>query len=126
MAAPNNSKEIILEGQIDGTSDTLRVALLNNSTAYTFDPDNHTNVDDVIDGGEMEKEDHEWQQPVIEASELIEGLTEPDQTVCDPMCGSGTFGVAALRSNRRAVLIDVDEKAVAKTRERVGEVVLDE
>jgi 16S rRNA G966 N2-methylase RsmD len=81
---------------------------------------------DVIDGGEMEKEDHEWQQPVIEASELIEGLTEPDQTVCDPMCGSGTFGVAALRSDRRAVLIDVDEEAVAKTRERVSEVVLDE
>ena len=51
MAAPNNAKEILLEGQIDGTSDTLRVALLNNTTSYTFDPDNHTNVDDVIDGG---------------------------------------------------------------------------
>jgi 16S rRNA G966 N2-methylase RsmD len=81
---------------------------------------------DVIDAGGMEKEDHEWQQSVIEASELIEGLTEPNQIVCDPMCGSGTFGVAALRSNRRAVLIDVDQEAVAKTRERVSEVVLDE
>jgi len=46
--------------------------------------------------------------------------------VCDPMCGSGTFGVAALRSNRHAVLIDVDKEAVEKARERVGEVVFNE
>lgn len=81
---------------------------------------------DVISTGEMEKGEHEWQQSVIEASELIEGLTEPNEIVCDPMCGSGTFGVAALRSNRRAVLIDIEEEAVAKTRKRVSEVVSNE
>jgi 16S rRNA G966 N2-methylase RsmD/DNA-binding MarR family transcriptional regulator len=81
---------------------------------------------DVISIGEMEKGEHEWQQPVIEASKLIEGLTEPNDIVCDPMCGSGTFGVAALRSDRRAVLIDIEEEAVAKTRKRIGEVVFNE
>jgi site-specific DNA-methyltransferase (adenine-specific) len=81
---------------------------------------------DVIDTGSREKTDHDWQQPVIEAAELIDGLTEPNDTVCDPMCGSGTFGVAALRSGRQAVLIDTDEEAVRTTRERVSEVVSDE
>lgn len=51
MALPNNAKEILMEGQIDGTTDTIKVALLNNQTAYTFDPDNHEFVADVIDGG---------------------------------------------------------------------------
>jgi hypothetical protein len=51
MAVPNNTKEILMEGQIDGTTDTLKVALLNNQTAYTFDENNHAFVSDVIDAG---------------------------------------------------------------------------
>jgi len=51
MALPNNAKEILMEGQIDGTTDTLKVALLSNATAYTFDENNHSFVSDVIDGG---------------------------------------------------------------------------
>jgi len=51
MALPNNAKEILMEGQIDGTTDTLRVALLSNATAYTFDENTHETVADVIDGG---------------------------------------------------------------------------
>jgi len=51
MALPNNAKEILMEGQIDGTTDTLKVALLSNATAYTFDENTHETVADVIDGG---------------------------------------------------------------------------
>ena len=82
-------------------------------------------VHDVIDIGTRSKANHDWQQPVIEASALIEALTEPNDTVLDPMCGSGTVGVAALRSDRRTVLVDADETAVETARERVGEVIGD-
>lgn len=83
-------------------------------------------INDVIDTGTMEKSDHDWQQSVIEASELVEKFTEPNDLICDPMCGSGTTGVAALRNDRRALLIDIDDDAVGTARERIGKVVADD
>jgi len=38
------------------------------------------------------------------------------------MCGSGTTGVAALRKERRTLLVDVDEDAVMTTRRKIAEV----
>jgi site-specific DNA-methyltransferase (adenine-specific) len=77
---------------------------------------------DVIDIGDQEKDDHEWQQSVIEAEQLIEWVTEPNDLICDPMCGSGTTGVAALRKERRTLLVDVDEDAAMTTRRKIAEV----
>lgn len=51
MALPNDVKRAFLAGEIAPATDTLRVALVSDSTAYTFDPDNHTFVSDVLDGG---------------------------------------------------------------------------
>lgn len=39
---------------------------------------------------------------------FIEGLTEPGETVLDPMMGSGTAIVEAFLANRRAVGFDID------------------
>lgn len=47
----NNFKEQLLNGNIDFANNTLRVALLDNGTSYTPDPDNEVFVDDVLDGG---------------------------------------------------------------------------
>ena len=77
-------------------------------------------VSDVIEGTGREKDDHDWQQAEGEAAELLERFTAKDDTVCDPMCGSGTVGVACQRLKRRAVLIDKDPDAVATAREKVG------
>jgi len=41
----------IFRGSIDLVNDTFRVALFNDSTAYTFDEDAHEFVSDVLDGG---------------------------------------------------------------------------
>jgi DNA modification methylase len=79
-------------------------------------------ITDHVDIGSREKDDHEWQQSVREVSEFVEKFTEPDDVICDPMCGSGTTGVAALKSQRQALLIDVDEDAVDTSRRRVQEV----
>lgn len=56
MAVPNNFKEQVMEGVIDLTSDTIKVALINDSTAYTFDQANHTFLNDILDGGTTAQE----------------------------------------------------------------------
>jgi ParB-like chromosome segregation protein Spo0J len=78
---------------------------------------------DVIDGGGREKDDHEWQQATAEAVNLIDQLTEPNDRILDPMCGSGTTGVAALEQNRRVHLIDRDEEAIESARRRCADVI---
>ena len=78
---------------------------------------------DVIEGGGREKDDHEWQQATAEAVDLIGQLTEPNDRILDPMCGSGTTGVAALEQNRRVHLIDRDEEAVEAARRRCADVI---
>lgn len=78
---------------------------------------------DVIEGGGREKSDHEWQQATAEAADLIDQLTEPNDRILDPMCGSGTTGVAALEQNRRVHLIDRDADAVEAARRRCADVI---
>jgi hypothetical protein len=45
-----------MAAMFDLSTDTLKVALGNNNTAYTFDPVNHTFVADVFDGGTTAEE----------------------------------------------------------------------
>jgi len=78
-------------------------------------------ISDVIEGAGREKDDHEWQQAEAEAAELIERFTATNDRILDPMCGSGTVGVAANRLNRRCVLIDQDPDAVETARGKVIE-----
>jgi hypothetical protein len=51
---PNATLTDILDTYLTG--ETLRVALFDDSTAYTFDPDNHDFVADVLDGGTTAQE----------------------------------------------------------------------
>lgn len=53
---PNNTKVLYVTGGIDLVNDTIKVALYNNSTAFTFDPDTHAHVADVLDGGTTAQE----------------------------------------------------------------------
>lgn len=56
MASPNNFKYELLNGTIDWVNDDIKVALGNDSTAYTFDQVNHQYVNDVFDGGSTAEE----------------------------------------------------------------------
>lgn len=53
MPLPNATKKKLLDGTIDLSSagDTIKVLLLDNTTAYTFDPDTHEYVNDIADAG---------------------------------------------------------------------------
>jgi hypothetical protein len=79
----------------------------------------HHSVNDVIYGdGKSEKDYFEWQQKEQDFVELINRLTEPSDLVFDPMAGSGTTGVAALKTGRRFFGIEKDWATfeIAKTR----------
>lgn len=56
MQVPNRTKVEILSGSIDLATDDIRVALYDNGVAFSFDPDVHQFVADVLDGGTTAQE----------------------------------------------------------------------
>lgn len=50
MASPNATKRKLFESTLDYVNDTIKVALADNSNAYTFDPDTHEFVSDIFGG----------------------------------------------------------------------------
>lgn len=62
---------------------------------------------------------HSNQKPVPLMGELIESSTLRGDVVVDPCAGSGSTGVAAVVSGRRAFLVEVDRKFAELTVQRV-------
>jgi hypothetical protein len=77
-------------------------------------------VDDLITS-KPEKESHDWQQGIIEASYYIEHLSDPGGLVFDPFCGSGTTAVAAKQLGRRWVTCETDADSAAIARKRIND-----
>lgn len=48
---PNATKKKLFDGTLDYANDTIKVALLKETTEYSPDPDTHEFVNDVLDGG---------------------------------------------------------------------------
>ncbi|MCY4463995.1 MAG: site-specific DNA-methyltransferase [Chloroflexi bacterium] len=70
--------------------------------------------------GRSEQTGHPAQKPLAVIEPLIRMSTGENDTVLDPMCGSGTTGEACLRLNRRAILCDSSEEYLSVTKERVA------
>lgn len=68
---------------------------------------------DLLTAGPKAKDRYHWQQQLDPAVELVERLTSPGDLVVDPFCGSGTFGIAALRAGRRFIGVEADAGRVA-------------
>ena len=60
--------------------------------------------------GSREAVIHPTQKPVSIIEYLIRTYTNEGETILDPFAGSGTAGVAAMRTGRKAVLIEREEK----------------
>lgn len=52
---PNRTLAEQLRGNVDLENDTIRMALFNDTVSYTFDPDAHEFVGDVLDGATAEE-----------------------------------------------------------------------
>ena len=67
---------------------------------------------DVIHSG-IEKDRHEWQQPISDSVKLIQCLSRPGETVCDLCVGSGTVPTAVAQvGGRKFVGGDIEQKLV--------------
>ena len=64
---------------------------------------------------------HPTQKPVALLERIIEASTLPRDFICDPFMGSGTTGVAALRSGRRFLGIELSAEYVALARHRLSD-----
>lgn len=78
---------------------------------HTPDADNFTDLwlYSPILSGSRERV-HCCQKPLRMIQDMITTSTRPGELILDPFAGSGTTGVAAMLTGRRAVLIEQDEK----------------
>ena len=66
-------------------------------------------ISDYTESKPPEKAFHEWTQSTVEAEHVISRLTVENQLVLDPMMGSGTTGVVAIKLNRKFIGIELDK-----------------
>lgn len=67
-----------------------------------------------------ERTGYPTQKPVKLLKRIVESSCPPGGVVLDPVCGSGTTGVAALESGRDAVLVDSNPEAIEVVSRRLG------
>lgn len=65
--------------------------------------------------------EHPTEKPVSLMSEIILDFTKPGQLICDPFCGSGSTGVAAVKLGRRFVGIEQNERWFDLSCRRISE-----
>jgi len=65
-------------------------------------------ISDLVESSSPDKISHDWQQSTVEAHHVISRLTIENQTVLDPMMGSGTTGIAAIKLSRKFIGIEMD------------------
>ena len=70
--------------------------------------------------GRAEQTGHPAQKPLAVIEPLLLMATKENDTVLDPMCGSGTTGEACLRLQRNAVLCDHSAEYLAITEARIA------
>lgn len=66
-----------------------------------------------------DKRFHNWGQSESGMVDLIEKLTKPGQTICDPFLGGGTTAVVSIALGRKFIGCDISEESVKKTSQRV-------
>ena len=75
----------------------------------------------VTSNGERKYGKHPTQKPEGLMRHFVEVLSNKDDYVLDPFMGSGTTGVAAKRTGRNFIGIELDEKYFKISEERIQE-----
>ena len=78
-------------------------------------------VTDLVAAGPAEKDAFNWQQGESGFAKLVTDFSRPGDLVIDPMCGSGTTGVAAVGMGRKFVGIDIDSTRIATAKVRIND-----
>jgi 16S rRNA G966 N2-methylase RsmD len=90
------------------------------------DKPNNINANDIFDIVRTQSVDkvlNIWKQPTaVESDYFVQHLTMENETVLDPMMGSGTTGLSALRLGRKFIGIDIDESNFLTSQNRLQQV----
>jgi hypothetical protein len=81
-------------------------------------------ISDFIDSRTPEKILHKWEQSTAEAEHVILRLTVENQVVFDPMFGSATTGIAALKLARKFIGFEKDKEKFEIGKRRISESVV--
>ena len=65
-------------------------------------------IPDLIKSSPPDKSLHEWAQSPVEAEHFIKYLTVENEIILDSLMGSGSFGIAALKLNRKFIGIEIN------------------
>jgi site-specific DNA-methyltransferase (adenine-specific) len=78
-------------------------------------------VGDVLksDVNDNDKRFHEWGQSFSGMKDIVERFTNPNETILDPFLGGGTTGAVAVTMGRKFIGVDIDEKNVKTSKERI-------
>lgn len=71
---------------------------------------------------ESERTGYLTQKPLKLLTRIIDTFSKPGDMVVDPMCGSGTTLVAAVKSGRNTIGCDINEKAIEIAKTRLKEI----
>jgi len=63
---------------------------------------------------------HPAQKPLSVMLWLVNAVTQPSELVCDPFCGSGTTGIAAIQLGRRFYGIEIDQSMLDIAKGRIA------
>jgi site-specific DNA-methyltransferase (adenine-specific) len=66
-----------------------------------------------------DKRFHEWGQSESGMADVIKRFSRPGQTLLDPFCGGGTTGIVALANGLNFIGVDIDQKHVDISTERL-------
>lgn len=67
---------------------------------------------------------HPTEKPVSLLADLLSSVTKPGDLILDPFAGSGSTLVAAKKTGRRFIGVELDDEYYQKARQRLEEVVL--
>lgn len=76
-------------------------------------------IEDLVRSRAKDKEHHPLGQSVCGMLEVMQAFTSLGQLVCDPCCGAGTTGVAALMLGRRFLGIDRSRESISTAAKRL-------
>lgn len=78
----------------------------------------------VTPAGEKKYGKHPTQKPITLLEQFVTLLSNENDVILDPFCGSGSSGVAAIKNKRKFIGIDINEQYCEMSRNRI-EAVLD-
>jgi hypothetical protein len=82
-------------------------------------PNSVNDIFDIVRSQSIDKTLNIWEQPTIESDYFIQHLTEENETVLDPMMGSGTTGISALKLRRKFIGIAISESNFLESQNRL-------